>query len=87
LPSPPPPWNPACTVVIPTFNERENLPQLVARLMQMPRVRVLVVDDGSPDGTGDVADNLATQFAAWTSSTGRSAAGSAPHTSKGCSEP
>jgi dolichol-phosphate mannosyltransferase len=53
---------PTCTVVIPTFNERENLPQLVAQLMQLPRVRVLVVDDGSPDGTGAAADRLATEF-------------------------
>jgi dolichol-phosphate mannosyltransferase len=49
-------------VVIPTFNERENLPIVVSQLMQLPRVRVLVVDDGSPDGTGDVADGLAAQF-------------------------
>jgi dolichol-phosphate mannosyltransferase len=49
-------------VVIPTFNERENLPILVSQLMQLPGVRVLVVDDGSPDGTGDVADSLATRF-------------------------
>ena len=49
-------------MVIPTFNERENLPILVSQLMQLPGVRVLVVDDGSPDGTGDVADSLATQF-------------------------
>jgi dolichol-phosphate mannosyltransferase len=49
-------------VVIPTFNERENLPIVVSQLMQLPGVRVLVVDDGSPDGTGDVADGLAAQF-------------------------
>jgi dolichol-phosphate mannosyltransferase len=49
-------------VVIPTFNERENLPIVVSQLMQLPRVRVLVVDDGSPDGTGDIADGLAAQF-------------------------
>lgn len=49
-------------MVIPTFNERENLPILVSQLMQLPGVRVLVVDDGSPDGTGDVADSLATRF-------------------------
>ena len=49
-------------MVIPTFNERENLPILISQLMQLPGVRVLVVDDGSPDGTGDVADGLATQF-------------------------
>ncbi|MFT3662400.1 MAG: polyprenol monophosphomannose synthase [Gordonia sp. (in: high G+C Gram-positive bacteria)] len=47
-------------VVIPTFNERENLPVIVARLLEsLPDVHVLVVDDSSPDGTGDVADELA----------------------------
>ena len=55
-------WAPTCTVVIPTFNERENLPILVGQLMELPRVRVLVVDDGSPDGTGEIADRLAAQF-------------------------
>jgi dolichol-phosphate mannosyltransferase len=55
---------PTSTVVIPTFNERENLPIVVSHLMQLPGVRVLVVDDGSPDGTGDVADALAAQFPA-----------------------
>ena len=53
---------PTCTVVIPTFNERENLPILVSQLMPIAGVRVLVVDDGSPDGTGDVAETLAGQF-------------------------
>jgi dolichol-phosphate mannosyltransferase len=53
---------PTCTVVIPTFNERENLPIVVSQLMQLSGVRVLVVDDGSPDGTGDVAETLARQF-------------------------
>lgn len=46
--------------VVPTFNERENLPGLVARLHAvLPGLRVLVVDDGSPDGTGALADELA----------------------------
>ena len=49
-------------MVIPTFNERENLPVLVSQLMQLPAVGVLVVDDGSPDGTGQVADGLAATF-------------------------
>ena len=49
-------------MVIPTFNERENLPIVVSQLLPLPRVRVLVVDDGSPDGTGDVANDLAAQF-------------------------
>ena len=50
-------------VVIPTYNERANLPMLVDGLMQHDNVRVLVVDDQSPDGTGAVADSLATEFA------------------------
>jgi dolichol-phosphate mannosyltransferase len=46
-------------VIVPTFNERENLPVLVERLMAQPDVAVLVVDDRSPDGTGEIADALA----------------------------
>jgi len=49
----------AC-VVLPTYNERENLPQIVpAILAAAPEVDVLVVDDDSPDGTGALADELA----------------------------
>ena len=46
-------------VIVPTYNERANLPVLVDGLLQHPNVRVLVVDDGSPDGTGELADGLA----------------------------
>lgn len=47
-------------VVIPTYNERENLGPIVSRLhAALPETHVLVVDDGSPDGTGDLADELA----------------------------
>src|SRR5688500_10866255 len=47
-------------VVVPTYNERENLPQIVPRILATdPRLDVLVVDDGSPDGTGAIADGLA----------------------------
>jgi len=46
-------------VVVPTYNERENLPLLVEGLLQHPNVRILVVDDNSPDGTGELADSLA----------------------------
>ena len=46
-------------VVIPTYNERANLPVLIAGLLVHDGVRVLVVDDQSPDGTGDIADRLA----------------------------
>ena len=46
-------------VIVPTYNERDNLPIVVSRLLAIPDVRVLVVDDASPDGTGAVADQLA----------------------------
>ena len=47
-------------VVVPTYNECDNIEWLVGRLRAaVPSVDVLVVDDGSPDGTGDVADRLA----------------------------
>lgn len=40
-------------VVVPTYNEMDNLPKMVERLLSLPdRVEILVVDDGSPDGTG-----------------------------------
>jgi dolichol-phosphate mannosyltransferase len=50
-------------VIIPTYNERANLPVLVEGLMEHSGVRAMVVDDESPDGTGDVADALARRFA------------------------
>ena len=46
-------------VIIPTYNERENIPPLAEALLRHDGVRVLVVDDQSPDGTGDVADEVA----------------------------
>ena len=46
-------------VIVPTYNERENLPVLAGQLMAYPDVRMLIVDDNSPDGTGAVADALA----------------------------
>jgi dolichol-phosphate mannosyltransferase len=46
-------------VVTPTYNEKDNLPILAAGVLAHPEFRLLVVDDGSPDGTGAVADELA----------------------------
>src|ERR1041384_687145 len=47
-------------VIVPTYNERDNLPPLIERLLSLPvSVEVLVVDDNSPDGTGQIADALA----------------------------
>ena len=48
-----------CIVVIPTYNECENLPLLLPEVLaQDPRLEILVVDDASPDGTGKIADDL-----------------------------
>ena len=47
-------------IIVPTYNERENLPRMAQKLLSLPvGVDVLVVDDNSPDGTGTVADELA----------------------------
>jgi dolichol-phosphate mannosyltransferase len=46
-------------IIVPTYNERDNLPVIAGRLLEIPGVRVLVVDDHSPDGTGRVASGLA----------------------------
>jgi dolichol-phosphate mannosyltransferase len=48
-------------VVEPTYNERENLPLLVRGVLAHPGFRMLVVDDGSPDGTGEIADALSAE--------------------------
>lgn len=50
------------TIVLPTYNEAENLPKLVSALLSLPLdLGVLVVDDNSPDGTGTIADDLSKQ--------------------------
>src|SRR5262249_53750719 len=46
-------------VIIPTYNERENLPMLIEQVLALEGFHVMVVDDQSPDGTGAVADELA----------------------------
>jgi dolichol-phosphate mannosyltransferase len=49
-------------VVIPTYNERDNLPDLVRAVLARDGFHVMVVDDASPDGTGAIADALASEF-------------------------
>lgn len=51
------------TAIIPTYNEAENLPRLVAALfaLPLPGLRLLFVDDNSPDGTGKIAEELSAQ--------------------------
>ena len=47
-------------IVMPTYNERDNLPRMAQQLLQLPaKIDLLVVDDNSPDGTGKLADELA----------------------------
>jgi dolichol-phosphate mannosyltransferase len=48
-------------IVTPTYNERDNLPVLAEGILKHDGARMLVVDDGSPDGTGAIADALASQ--------------------------
>lgn len=51
------------TIVIPTYDEAENLPKLVSALFSLPLdLHLLIVDDNSPDGTGRKADELAKEF-------------------------
>src|SRR5512133_1777450 len=49
------------TICLPTFNERENVERMVRTLHDLG-VGVLVIDDGSPDGTGEIADSLAAEL-------------------------
>ena len=46
-------------IVLPTYNERPNIERVAEAIMTHPWARLLVVDDGSPDGTGAIADGLA----------------------------
>jgi dolichol-phosphate mannosyltransferase len=53
---------PNVLVVVPTYNERENLPVLARGVLAHHGFRMLVVDDASPDGTGDLADGLRVEY-------------------------
>ncbi|MGC8744236.1 MAG: polyprenol monophosphomannose synthase [Verrucomicrobiia bacterium] len=50
-------------IVIPTYNERENIVPLVETILKLPvKVDILIVDDNSPDGTGEIADELSKKY-------------------------
>ena len=46
-------------VVLPTFNERHNIQQIIPAILDVSPIDILIVDDNSPDGTGALAQNLA----------------------------
>lgn len=52
------------TIIMPTYNEAENLPGLVERIMSLPKsnINLLFIDDNSPDGTGQVAEDLGKKY-------------------------
>jgi dolichol-phosphate mannosyltransferase len=55
------------SVILPTYNERENVENLVHAILEIPafhgfQLEVIIVDDNSPDGTGEIADRLAKEF-------------------------
>jgi len=52
------------SIVIPTFNEAENLPIIIQRIfdLDIPSLNILIVDDNSPDGTGEIADQLVEKY-------------------------
>lgn len=51
-----------CLVVMPTYNERDNLAALLPKILADPRFHVLVVDDSSPDGTADLVTEIAEAY-------------------------
>jgi dolichol-phosphate mannosyltransferase len=55
---------PKIIVIIPTYNEAENLPLMADALFELPveNLNILIVDDNSPDGTGKIADDLAARY-------------------------
>ena len=51
------------TIILPTYNEADNLEKLVSQILSLhPDFHIIVVDDNSPDGTGTIADNLAARY-------------------------
>ncbi|MFH0829476.1 MAG: polyprenol monophosphomannose synthase [Candidatus Kerfeldbacteria bacterium] len=51
------------SILLPTYNEADNLPEIVKRLSAInPEYEIVVVDDGSPDGTGQIAERLTSQY-------------------------
>ena len=55
--------NKKALIIFPTYNEKENIERIVRAVLERdPRISVLIVDDSSPDGTGQIADRLAAEM-------------------------
>ena len=53
------------TIIIPTYNEKDNLPRLANTIFSLPigkQVELIIVDDNSPDGTGELAEHLRKKY-------------------------
>lgn len=52
------------TILLPTYNEKDNLPLLVRKILQLGLndIEILIIDDNSPDGTGEIADNMKKEY-------------------------
>ena len=50
-------------IIIPTYNEKENIEKIICKVFSLEKsFHILIVDDGSPDGTGNIVKNLQSQF-------------------------
>ena len=50
-------------IIIPTYNEKENIEKIIRKVFSLEKsFHILIVDDGSPDGTGNIVKNLQSQF-------------------------
>ena len=73
---------PGTWIILPTYDEAENLPGIAAAILaELPSATLLVVDDGSPDGTGGLADQLASRTSGSGSAIARRSRASAGPTS------
>ena len=51
------------SIILPTFNERDNIEKIVEKIFKiLPKTKIIIVDDNSPDGTGKLADNLSKKY-------------------------
>ena len=53
-------------IIIPTYNEKENIEKIIRKVFTLPEgFHILIIDDGSPDGTGQIVKNLQKELKTW----------------------